>query len=145
MLKIYLDNCSYNRPFDSQSQVKIRLESEAKLYVQAGIRAKKYSLVWSYMLDMENSDNPYKERRNAIVLWKEIADEYCPSSNDILSAGQEIMKFGIKPKDALHIACAISYNCEYFITTDAGLTNKKIAGIKIINPIDFVRNNYYEN
>jgi len=31
-MKIYLDNCSYNRPFDDQSQMKIRLETEAKLY-----------------------------------------------------------------------------------------------------------------
>jgi hypothetical protein len=30
-LKIYLDNCCYNRPFDNQLQMKIRLETEAKL------------------------------------------------------------------------------------------------------------------
>jgi hypothetical protein len=29
--------------------------------------------------------------------------------------------------------------CEYFITTDIRLTNKKIERIKVINPIDFVR------
>jgi predicted nucleic acid-binding protein len=139
MLKIYLDNCSYNRPFDSQLQMKIRLESEAKLYIQAGIRAKKYSLAWSYMLDLENSENPYEEKRNSIAPWKEIAAEHCPSSNEILLMGKKIMQLGIKPKDALHIACAIRCGCEYFITTDRGLTNKKIAGITITNPIDFVR------
>jgi len=46
--KIDLDNCCYNRPFDDQSQMKTRLETEAKLYIQSGIREKKYSLVWSY-------------------------------------------------------------------------------------------------
>ena len=40
--KIYLDICSYNRPFDSQSQMKIRLETEAKLYIQACIHEGKY-------------------------------------------------------------------------------------------------------
>ena len=137
--KIYLDNCSYNRPFDIQSQMKIRLETEAKLFIQAGIREKKYSLVWSYMLDYENNENPYKEKRNTIAPWKEIADEYCPSSDDVLSAGHKIMEHGIKAKDALHIACALKSGCEYFITTDNRLTNKTIANIKIINPIDFVR------
>ena len=65
-LKIYLDICSYNRPFDSQTQIKIRLETEAKLYIQAGIRKKKYSLVWSYILDYENENSPYggKEKSN---------------------------------------------------------------------------------
>jgi predicted nucleic acid-binding protein len=119
--------------------VKIRLETEAKLYVQAGVRAGKYSLVWSYMLDHENNDNPYEDKKNAITPWKGIADEYCSSSDDILSLGQEIIKTGIKAKDALHIACALKSGCEYFITTDSKLINKHIANIKIINPIDFVR------
>ena len=68
--KIYLDNCTYNRPMDNQSQMRIRLETEAKLYIQSGIREKRYSLVWSYMLDYENNDNPYEEKRNAISPWK---------------------------------------------------------------------------
>ena len=33
--------------------MKTRLETEAKLYIQSGIREKKYSLVWSYMLDVD--------------------------------------------------------------------------------------------
>jgi predicted nucleic acid-binding protein len=45
----------------------------------------------------------------------------------------------IRSNDALHIACAIESQCEYFITTDGGLTNKKIDKIKIVNPIDFIR------
>ena len=137
--KIYLDNCSYNRPFDNQEQIKIRLETEAKLYIQAGVREGKYFLVWSYMLDYENNDNPYDEKRNSIEPWKEIAGEYCPSSNEILSAGHEIMKLGIKAKDALHIACAIESGCEYLITTDEKLTKKTFDNIKILNPIDFIR------
>jgi predicted nucleic acid-binding protein len=119
--------------------MKIRLETEAKLYIQAGVRARKYSLVWSYMLDYENDDNPYDEKRNAIAEWAEIADNYCPSSDNILSLGREIINHGIKTKDALHIACAIKSDCEYFITTDNRLMDKKIAEIRIINPIDFVR------
>ena len=49
------------------------------------------------------------------------------------------MQLGIKPKDALHLACAIESGCDYFITTDKGLINKAVPDIKIINPIDFVR------
>ena len=138
-LKIYLDNCSYNRPFDDQSQMKIRLETEAKLYIQSGIRTKKYSMVWSYMLDIENSVSPYDEKRNTVALWKEVAVEHCLPSDDILLTGQKIMEHGIKPKDALHISCAIRSECDYFITTDRGVLNKNIANIKIRNPIDFIR------
>ena len=33
-MRVYLDNCCYNRPFDEQTQLKVRLETEAKLRVQ---------------------------------------------------------------------------------------------------------------
>lgn len=138
-MKIYLDNCSYNRPFDDQTQMKIHLETEAKLYIQASVRDGKYDLVWSYMLDFENDENPYEDKKNAIAPWKNIAHEFCSSSGEILLLGKDIMDKGIKAKDALHIACAIKSECDYFITTDMRLLNKDIENINIINPIDFVR------
>ena len=54
-MRIYLDNCCFNRPFDDQSQIRIRLESEAKLKIQEEIRSGKIQLIWSYILDYENS------------------------------------------------------------------------------------------
>ncbi|MCL2832242.1 MAG: hypothetical protein FWD78_03645 [Treponema sp.] len=45
----------------------------------------------------------------------------------------------IKRKDALHIACALKAECEYFLTTDKKLLNKKIFDLKIINPLDFIQ------
>ena len=137
-LKIYLDICSYNRPFDDQSQKKILLETEAKLFIQSAIKENKYLLVWSYMLDFENSNNPYEDRKKSVAQWKDVSHEYCPSSNEILSLGREIMKFGVKEFDALHIACAIICGCGYFITTDRRLLNRPITKIKLINPVDFI-------
>ena len=37
-MRIYLDVCSFNRPFDDQSQLRIRLEAEAKLKIQDEVR-----------------------------------------------------------------------------------------------------------
>ena len=34
VIKVYLDNCAYNRPFDDQTQVKIALEAIAKQHIQ---------------------------------------------------------------------------------------------------------------
>ncbi|MCD4693262.1 MAG: hypothetical protein K8R79_10130 [Calditrichales bacterium] len=64
--RIYLDNCSFNRPFDDQSQLRIKLETEAKLAIQTSIINRKYELVWSYILDYENEQNPYEERKISI-------------------------------------------------------------------------------
>ncbi|MDR1664873.1 MAG: hypothetical protein LBR83_08150 [Clostridiales bacterium] len=138
-LKLYLDNCCYNRPFDNQSQRKIHLETEAKLYIQDCIRGGIYSLCWSFALDYENGKNPSNDKRNSIALWKRIAEDYCSPGEAIRLRGKSIVKLGIKELDALHLACAIEKRCDYFLTTDRGLLNKNILGIKIVSPIDFVR------
>jgi hypothetical protein len=36
-LRVYLDNCSFNRPFDDQMQLKVILETEAKQFIQRQI------------------------------------------------------------------------------------------------------------
>jgi hypothetical protein len=136
---IYLDQCCFNRPFDTQEQMRIRRETDAKLYIQARVSAGSLELCWSYMLDFENSQNPYEDRRIAIGKWRHKASKYCPASEDARVLANELAGFGIAPKDALHVACARLAECQYFITTDLKLLKKKECGIAIINPIDFIR------
>lgn len=137
--RIYLDNCCFNRPYDDQSYLTIKLESEAKLFVQKEILQGTFDLVWSYMLDYENSVNPYHERRDAIAKWRMIAKSDIEFSEEVNETGRRLAKAGLKNKDALHVACALEGDCDYFLTTDKGVLNKQIDGIIIINPVDFVR------
>jgi predicted nucleic acid-binding protein len=140
MLRIYLDNCCYNRPFDEQNQDLIRLETEAKLIVQNKVRQGLYSLVWSFMLDFENDENPSEDKREAIKPWRLIATEYCPASDDILLCGKQYMTLGLRHKDAIHLACAAKHKCNYLLTTDKKFLSKsrQVAGIRIVNPITFI-------
>ena len=68
-----MDNCCFNRPFDDQRKIRIKLEAEAKLYIQEKIRRKEFELAWSYILDHENQANPFGERKRAIQQWKHLA------------------------------------------------------------------------
>lgn len=138
MLRIYLDNCCYNRPFDDQSQLKIHLETQAKLYIQAKIKEGVYDLVWSYILDYENGKNPYEEKRLAIAPWKTIASYVVEETEDILLFAESLASKGIKTYDALHISCAVASQCEYYLTTDKKLLNTSIPQIKVVSPIIFV-------
>lgn len=138
-MKLYLDNCCFNRPFDDQTQLKIHLESQAKLAVQDMIINQKHSLVWSYMLEYENSQNPFEIRKDSIVKWKDIADTYVEENENILTVAEELLSKGIKAKDAIHIACAAETHCDYFLTTDIGILKKNIDVVKVVNPIDFIR------
>jgi hypothetical protein len=36
-VRVYLDNCCFNRPFDDQRQTRVRLEAEVKLWHGAKI------------------------------------------------------------------------------------------------------------
>lgn len=57
----------------------------------------------------------------------------------ILNIANKLQKIGIKSKDSLHIASAIDSQCDYFITTDLRILNKKVGGVQVINPIAFVQ------
>jgi len=87
------------------------LESEAKLFIQNEILFGKFELVWSYILDFENSVNPYSDRRAAIPGWRIIAIMAVSPSSETFECASHIMVKGIKKKDALHLACAITAKC----------------------------------
>ena len=53
MMRIYLDNCCFNRPYDDQSHIRVSLETQAKLYIQDKIKNQELELVSSYMLRFE--------------------------------------------------------------------------------------------
>jgi predicted nucleic acid-binding protein len=140
-MRIYLDNCCYNRPFDDQSQIRIALESQAKLYIQRLIVEKKIELVVSYISRFENIVNPHVTRKNAIDDFFGNAKFYVDYTlaASVEKIGRSIMQSGVKEKDALHIACAIEGRCDYLITTDDRVLKYISSQIKICNPIEFLR------
>lgn len=67
-MKIYFDMNIYNRVFDDQTQMRIRFESMAIDILFELIEKKKYELVWSFVLEYENSRNPFIERKLSIPI-----------------------------------------------------------------------------
>jgi len=140
-VKIYLDVCCFNRPFDDQSQERVRMESEAKMRVQDCIRVGILDLVWSFMLDLENAANPFEDRREAIGDWKSLAMLEIFTGPEIRETATIFVLAGLKPLDALHLACAQAGKCAYFLTTDDGILKKRpLPGIvRVVNPIEFIQ------
>jgi len=143
-LKIYLDNCCFNRPYDDQSNLLVLLETEAKLYIQTLIFEEKLSLVWSFVMDYENNQNPFEERKRNISGWKSLSLIDCDLCGEITESAKNLMALGLRQKDASHIACALYSKADCFITTDKKILNKSVSGLHIINPIDFVRRYFNE-
>jgi predicted nucleic acid-binding protein len=140
-MRIYLDNCCYNRPYDDQSFEIIRLETEAKLYIQDKIRDNKIERVWSFILDYENSENPYEDQTEAMYEWKKKSAFYLGPLESVRKKAKDLIKnIHLKPKDALHLACAVDAHCDYLLTTDKYMIKKTetLSEIKVINPLDFI-------
>jgi predicted nucleic acid-binding protein len=140
-MKIYLDNCMFNRPFDEQSHIRIRIETEAKLAIQEEIRRGTYQLIWSYILDYENNKNPFRERQEQIMKWKKYAITDIEENADIIKTALLLNSKGLQKMDSLHIACAIFAKADYFLTTDDKVIKKAnaITELEISDPINFIK------
>ena len=140
MLKIYLDNCCYGRPFDDLTQEKIKNEAAAKMYIQSLIKYKSLALYSSFMLLYEINESPSEKSKEHIL---QFVNEYSSfhigedKKNEVITISKEIMETGVKYKDSVHLACSIIAGCDYFITTDKRVLNYKTDKIKILNPIEF--------
>lgn len=99
-MRVYLDNCCYNRPFDDQAQLTVRLETVTKLAVQWMMATGVVEYAWSKALDYEISYNPFPKRRTSIQWWKSGAVAYVETTEEIIKRGEEIERLGVKPKDA---------------------------------------------
>lgn len=140
-MRIYLDNCCYNRPYDDLSQLTVSLEAQAKLYIQSKIKSGEYELATSEVLRFEVANCPAEVRRSVINDFIEqnssihVGKDSTPKMKEM---AREIMETGVKYKDACHVASAIIAGCDYLISTDKRLLKYKNDKIKLVNPIEFV-------
>ena len=140
-MRIYLDNCCYNRPYDDQSQLKVAMETQAKLEIQQRIRDGRLELAASYILEAENAVNPFEMKRTDIQAFIDAYAKVFVSENadkEVRKLAAEIMESGVKLMDACHIACAILADCDVFFSTDRRLLKYRTDAVRIMNPATFI-------
>ena len=142
MLKLYLDNCCYNRPFDDLEQEKINLEANAIENIFRKHINKEVEIYKSMAIDFEISKiKPDNKRRQVEDLYDAVELIEIDYSEEIKQIAIELRQYNIKDMDSLHLAFATSNDIDYFITTDRLLINaSKRANlkIKVINTIEFI-------
>jgi len=142
MLKIYLDNCCYNRPFDDLKQTKIYLEAKAMEIILSMHENNDLEIYTSEVIEFEISNiSNLSKRRQIEDLYDMLSLINIESNESIKERAHELKKYNIKDMDALHISFAESGNIDYFITTDKFLinvSNRAKLSVKIIDPIKFI-------
>ena len=117
-MRIYFDACCLNRPFDDQSQDRIRLESEAIKIALDLCTKGLHSWVSSEAVEQEISRNPNLEKREAVASMLLDAHERLVFDDQVLEAARRIQATGIRAMDALHVALAANAGCDIMLTVD---------------------------
>ena len=138
-MRVYLDNCCYNRPFDDQAQIKVLLETLAKLDIQQRMRNGELEYAWSTVLSFEIKKSKFLDRARQILPWANGAVVNVLVDEAIRHRAKEFESNGVKPMDALHVACAEAAGCDWFFTVDRGILNKArvLTSMRIANPVEF--------
>ena len=142
MLKLYLDNCCYSRPFDDLTQEKNNLEAQAIKAIINKYYNNEFKIYTSDVLLFEiNKIKDGIKRKKILEVYKKLKLTNIKTSDEIIKRAYEIRKYNIKDMDSLHIAYAEKSNIDYFITTDKLLINSSKRAkvkIKVMNPIEFI-------
>ena len=140
---MYLDTSVYNRPFDDQDQVRIKLETEAFLSIIDRAVKGGIEIIGSSIVSYENSRNPFVERRERVTSYLSIASKWLKLSKSIEERAKALENEGIDPLDALHLACAEDGGAAYFVTSDDSVIRKAKPGkchlsLEVCSPLEFV-------
>ena len=82
-MKIYLDNCCYNRPFDDQTQDRIHIESEAVLALLKACENGDITILSSPVVRMEIDKASDDDKRTKVLSLYSLANPEVPFSDTI--------------------------------------------------------------
>jgi len=138
-MRLYLDLCVYNRPFDSQKQERISLETSIFVYILEMVERNVYSEALVY----ENSKNPNIQRMIRVSSYFGLARESTKVSNSDLKRIKFIKRLGFSGIDALHVTLAKKSNADFFITCDDNIVNlykrqRDSIKVNIVNLVEFI-------
>jgi predicted nucleic acid-binding protein len=123
-MRIYLDVCCLNRPFDDQSQERIRMESEAVGLVLELCERGTHQWLSSTAIEEEASLNPDIDQRMKLEAMLKLADERLRVDDPVLEKARSYWPQGIRRFDALHVALAECSGCDLLFTVDDDLIRK---------------------
>jgi predicted nucleic acid-binding protein len=143
-MKIYLDTCCLNRPFDDQSQERIKLETEAIVLILARMTTKQWVWLGSQTLEIEIERTPDIDQQSRMKRITSFVEQRIEIGQKELERAHELESIGFKGFDAVHLACAENGKADVFLTTDDRLLKlakrrSKQIRIQVNNPLDWLK------
>lgn len=143
-MKIYLDVCCLNRPFDDQTQDRIHLESEAIISILKHVELNDWIWVSSSVVLFEVNQTPNLDRKHRLLKICDQASHVIRLDEEIYTTSEKLKKIGFKSYDALHLACAQKAGVDIFLSTDDRLIKKAtqtntVVSVKVANPLAWLQ------
>lgn len=157
-LVVYLDLNVYSRPFDDQTQTRVRHETEAINVILEEAKKGKLQLVSSDILYFEVKRILSESKRAKVVGTIKLCAQHIEQDETIEQLAQAIVDHcNIKPRDALHLASAVLGAADYCLTCDDRVARKatnrcvkRIAKkfgksyVSVMTPIQFVEKFFHQ-
>jgi predicted nucleic acid-binding protein len=142
-MKVYLDLCVYNRPFDDQTNERIFIEARAFYIVIKWLEEGKIISIHSDALEYENSLTSNPDRGKRVKSYFSLAKEFVKLSEFSIRRASEIINLGFRDMDALHIAMAEEGKAHYFVTCDDRIIdiaekNQERLKVKVCSILEFL-------
>lgn len=141
-MRLFLDTCSLNRPWDDQTQVRIHLEAESVLHIVDRARSGAEELVTSDYLLEEIASSPDPMRREDVVNLLTHARFHVARRLSIEERAKALAAWNLVAHDALHLAAAEAAGCDYLLTADDKFIRRTaragdVIRVKVLNPCDY--------
>ena len=140
-MRVYMDVCCLNRPFDDLSQDRIYLEAEAILSIIARCERGEWILMASGIIEYELSKMIDMDKSAQVQILYGAAHERIKLTEEAEQRAAFFQQNGLKPFDSLHLALAETNEADVFLTTDDRLLRsaaKLALRIKAANPVSWL-------
>ena len=142
-MKIYLDACCLNRPFDDQRQARVRLEAEAISLILQKLHQREWEWIGSDVLVYELGQTEDVERKERLLHLAGQSHQVVEMTEKILVQAEKLESSGFDSYDAIHLASAENAKVDVFLTTDDNMQkianrNKKMFSFVVVNPVTWL-------
>jgi predicted nucleic acid-binding protein len=144
-MKIYMDNCCYNRPHDNYTDSQSVAEVAAIRAIIAICKRASFIIYSSPAVTDEIDafkDSKPKKWRDVRGFYERSVTEYIAPTPEIMARTQGFMTAGLDDYDAYHLALAEAAGVDVLLTVDVDFIDicaeKVLSIVNVISPIDFL-------
>ncbi|WP_029545391.1 hypothetical protein [Selenomonas sp. AB3002] len=140
-MRLYLDCCCYNRPFDDLSQERVRLESDSVLAIITRSLMNGDTILGSGTLGLEIAAIRNPEKRAKVADLCQVVTERIAHSESLEQRAKQLQLEGLHVMDSFHVASAEIGEADIFLTVDdklIKLCRKITLTVRVMNPLEYI-------